>query len=287
MTKRAVIITTSIIVGIITTLTILFGVVFRVRDIKMVYGEEFCYKAQVTEILTASKLKKNSSIFSINREKIASNIEQNYPYARAKVNISSLTSVKIDLSNREPMYYFVQEGVYFVLDEDCKVLEVTTDSALATKYIKLDNVFDASETTVAGQFMNNKYTSVCSDLYIALYTNATVEVEDTESGEYVQQYLDRKDMYEIITSLKFSQVDELNGRVDRLNLTTSYGIKINIIEPQKDLAYKINSAFSALRTLQARDRQNGSTLIQSGAINIEYTYDTNNNQNIICEYRTN
>ena len=104
MTKRAVIITTSVIVALIAVFTILFGVVFRVRDIKVVSSEDFCYSAQLDDILACSKLRKNKSIFSVNRNKIARNIEQEYPYARVEgVNITSFTSVKITLSNREPL----------------------------------------------------------------------------------------------------------------------------------------------------------------------------------------
>lgn len=284
MTKRAVIITSSVLVGILMLVTILFGVVFRVRDIDVVYSENFCYKTQINEITTASKIKKNSSMFSVNRDKITQNIENAFPYARASVNLSSMTSVKITLSNRVPMYYFVQEAVYYILDEDCKILEITTLSNLATKYILLTNVFDATETTQAGQFLDNKYTKVCNDLYKALYSNAMIDVDNGE-GVFEPKYLEREDMYKIVTSLKFSQVDELKGRVDKLTMTTSYGVSLTIIEPQKDLDYKINSAFSALRSLQAKDRDEGSTLSQSGSINVIYTYDDNNNASIVCEYR--
>ena len=283
MTKRAVIITTSVIVGIVAILTILFGVVFRVRDIKVVSAEDFYYKAQIGEVVTSSNLKKNTSIFNVNRAKIINNIEQNYPYARANVNISGLTSVKITLTNRKPLYYFVQEAVYYILDEDCKILEVTTDSSLAVDYIKLDSVFNASASTQAGQFLDNKYTKVCNNLYKALYSNAMIEVEN--NGTFEQKYLDRADMCQLIKSLKFSQQDELNGRVDKLHLTTSYGVAITIIEPQSELEHKVNMAFSAFRSLQQRDRQNSTNLLSSGSINVIYTYDDNNNATATCEYR--
>ena len=93
MTKRAVIISTSVIVVILMTLTILFGVVFRVRDIDIKYGEEFYYKSQTNEILQTSKLKKNTSIFHINKDNISNNIESTYPYARVKVNINGFSSM--------------------------------------------------------------------------------------------------------------------------------------------------------------------------------------------------
>ena len=283
MTKKSIIITTSAIVGLIAILTILFGVVFRVRKIDVVYGDDFCYSAQIDDILTASKLRKNKSIFSVERDIVATNIEPAYPYARVEgVNVTSFTSVKIKLSNREPLYYVVEEAVYYILDEDCKVLEITNDSALATKYILLTDVFSVSESTKVGQFLSNKYTSVCKGLYNALYSNAVLNIgEDTDNdGEADKKYLDRNDMCEIISSIKFTQVDELNGRVDKLVMSTSYGTSISIIEPKKELDLKINMAFSALRVLIER----GNNEQASGTIQVRYSYDENNVNSIKCEY---
>jgi len=286
MTKRAVIITTSILIGLIMVLTILFGVVFRVRNIDVSYSDDFRYKTQVDEIPAVSNLKKNDSIFGVKRNKIANNIESEFHYAKAEVNISGFTSVKIKLTNREPLYYVVQEAVYYIMDEDCKVLEITADTTIdgvsATEYILLDNVFEVDQHTKAGQFLNNKYTSICGGLYNALYSNAMLNLDDG-SGTLVDRYLEREDMYEIINSVKFTQVDELNGRMDKLIMTTSYGVKITIIEPQKALDLKINMAFSALRTLIER----GAGEETAGTIAVRYSYDQNNIATPKCEYHTN
>ena len=96
MTKRAVIITTSVLVGLVAIFTILFGVVFRVREVKIVCGDDFCYKTQVNDILTTSKLKKNSSIFAVKRDEIASNIEKAYPSCDVELQYGG-----------QPIYYYV------------------------------------------------------------------------------------------------------------------------------------------------------------------------------------
>jgi len=248
----------------------------------MVYADDFYYKDQVSSILNSTKLKKNTSIFSVNRDKIASNVEASFPYAKANVNIDSFTSVKITLSNRTPLYYFVQESVYYILDEDCKILKVTNDVTEAEKHILLKDVFSASESTLAGQFLNNKYTHICNDLYLALYTNAVVEIDSGEG--YEETYLDRGLMCETIDLVEFSQSTELNGKMDKLEMTTSYGVKITIIEPQQNLGYKINMAFSALRKLQQDDRLNSTSFATSGSINVIYTYQQGTTSTI-CEYR--
>ncbi len=283
MTKRAVIITSSILLSLIMIITILFGVVFRVRDIDVVTSEDFKYKSQTAEILRDSKLRKNSSIFSVDRDEMASNIEKEWAYARARVNLSNFTSVKITLSNREPLYYLVQDAKYYILDEECKVLEITNNADLATQYILLNNVFEVTEKTSAGEFLSNKYSSVCEDLYDALYSSAVLNLE-AEDGTFEDRHLSREDMIEVINSLKFTQVSELKGKVDKLIMITSYGTTISIIDPQQDMDLKVNMVFSALRTLIANDQLNSTDLSTKGEIAVRYTYDENNNYKPKCEY---
>ena len=280
MTKRAVIITTSVLVGLMLLFTILFGAVFRVRDIKWVYGEDFKYKNQIVEIHSASKLKKNTSMFDVNRNQIALNIEKNYPYTKANVNISGFTSVKITLSNREELYYFVQEAKYYILDEDCKVLNITNEVSEANKYILLTDVFSATENTIAGEFLNNNYTKICKNLYNALYSNAMLEMDINNDNENEQVYFDRLIMLDVIKGVSFKKVADFNGKMDKLVLTTRFGVDITIIEPSMDLDKKVNMAFSALRKLQQED----STLDSSGSINVVYSYNQGN-RTTICEYK--
>ncbi len=291
MTKRAVIIITSILVAIVTVLTILLGFVFRVRKIELLYDQDFCYIGEVDMVKESGKLKKNTSIFAVERDIIKNNIEKAYPYARVRINISSMTSVKITLSNREPLYYIAHEIsheiVYYILDEDCKILEITTDENKATQYILLDDVFSVTEQTEVGEFLDNKYTEVCTSLYKALYSNAVLNIgEDSDSDGFAdEKYLERQDMYEIIQSVKFVPENELGGKKDKLVINTDasngYGVKLTIIEPQKDLDNKINRAFSAMRTLINLGEQDKYT---TGSINVDYDYDSDGKIVLVCNY---
>ena len=287
MTKKSVVITTSVLLGLILVFTILFGVVFRVRNINVVYADDFCYKTQIDGILDVSNLSKNDSLFTINRNKVVRNIERAYPYTRVEgVNISSFTSIKIKLSNRQPLYYIVENAIYYILDEDCKVLEITNNKELATKYILLTDVFSVSENTKAGEFLDSKYAKICSNLYKALYTNAMLNIGDDidQDGEPDKKYLERQDMYNLVKNIKFSVIDELDGKMDKLVMTSSYGVNIEIVEPQQNLDRKINMAFSALREIIARDKQYSTNLSSSGSIIVRYSYDENNNTILKCEY---
>ncbi|MBO5909921.1 MAG: hypothetical protein J6Q15_00275, partial [Clostridia bacterium] len=148
----------------------------------------------------------------------------------------------------------------------------------------LNNVFDVSESTVPGLFLNNNYTKVCLNLYKSLYSYIGEDADN--DGVLDNSSITREDIWTVIRSIKFERVNELVGKVDKLTMTTSYGVSITVIEPQKQLDTKINMALSAFRTLQQKDGRDGTNLTQSGSINVIYTYDNDDNQNLICEYKS-
>ena len=287
MTRRNVIITSSVLVGIIAIITILFGAVFRVREIQVKCDDGFYYHDQLDDILSVSQLKKNTSIFALDNDKMITNIEQNDPYAKVNsISLTSFTSVDIKLSNRIALYYFIENEICYILDEDCKVLEKITIQEYNNRdynLIELQNVFSAGEGVGAGQFLDGKYAVILGQLFKDLYTNAMVEIDN--GGQFEAKYLEREDMCNIISNVAFTYEYEIYGKVDRLVMSTSYGLKITIIEPQKDLDKKVNQAFSAFRVLQARDREQGENFTQTGAINVIYSYDEVGNCSIVCEYR--
>ena len=120
---------------------------------------------------------------------------------------------------------------------------------------------------------------MCNALYNSLYSNAVLKLDNSD-GVLEERYLEREDMYSVLNSVKFDQVNELKGKVDRLNIITSYGVKMTIVEPQKGLDLKVNMAFSALRTLIERGKGEET----SGTIAVRYSYDKNNKVVPVCEY---
>lgn len=291
MTKRSIIITTSIILGILVVITILFGAVFRVRKVKVNFTQDFYYKAQINEIISASNIKKGEGIFSVDTTKAKENIEKEFPYARVDgVNLTSFISVTISLSTRQPLYYAVQEGIYYILDEDCKVLDIINDSEEAGKYIWLENAFEIGQDVEVGDFLNGNNSSACTNLYLALYSNAKLKLRDVDNdGILDEHYLEREDMLNVLDSVEFATpIDDLTyGKIDKIILTTSsnYGVKIEITDTSRQLDLKVNMAFSALRKLIEEDEKNGTQLAKTGSIIVRYSYDENNAISLACEYR--
>ena len=147
-------------------------------------------------------------------------------------------------------------------------------------------MFSAGESVTEGQFLLNRYTDTCTELYKAIYSNAVLNIgEDVDmDGNLDEKYLDREDMCKIITNVQFEQDYELSGQVDKLIMTTSYGCKIEIIEPLKQMDLKVNMAFSALRALIANDAEQGTSHSTKGTLAVRYSYGDDNSVTTVVEY---
>ena len=84
-------------------------------NINLICDDGFYYHDQLDDILSISQLKKNTSIFALDNDKMIKNIEQNYPYARVNgITLTSFTSVDIKLSNRIAIYYFTENEICYI-----------------------------------------------------------------------------------------------------------------------------------------------------------------------------
>ncbi len=274
MTKRAIIISSCVVLAIIGLVAIMFGLVFRVRSISVSVSDNFMYAGQTEAIIDLTGIEKGDSVFGFNRDKIKSKVERAYPYAKLKsINVIGFSKVRINMINREGFYYVNENDKYYIVDEDCKVLEVVTDSSIASNYINATEVFNVGQEVEAGDFLNNDYSKICTELYKALYTDAMLNIGEDKNADGVldEKYLDRQDMLDIITQIKFNTLYDLDGEVSELEINTSsenYGVTIKIVAPNKKLDKKINMAFSALRVLIENDKKDGTNLAKTNVIYI-------------------
>lgn len=258
MTKKAIIISTCGVLVIVALITIMFGAVFRVRTIEVNMPKQFMYAEQSSAIIDLTGIEKGDSVFGFNRDKIKARFEKEYPYAKLKsISVVGFSKVRINLCNREGFYYVNENDKYYIIDEDCKVLDVVADNAVASMYINASEVFNLGQEVEAGDFVKNEYSDVCTHLYKSLYTNAVLNIgEDADDdGVLDEKHLDRQDMLNVITQIKFNILPDLSGEVSELVINTNtdtYGVTIKIVAPNKKLDKKINMAFSALRELVIR-----------------------------------
>ncbi len=248
MNKRAVI-TISIVSAILAIVLILFCAVFRVRYQTIDFVGERVVTNTITnkEIKSSANIKNGSSIFLIDKDSATNNIESTYPYLKViQIKTKSVITIQFRLRERVPMYYAEFNANYYIMDEDLKVLDISTTQPTMTR-LNIDSL-DIDSDTKAGDFVGSKYEQqVMSSLFIAMYNVAKINDE----------YLDRDDIKTFMLDISFDKGYTLSKSYNRLIVTTSYGVKLDIAEPNKDLEHKVNVLMSAFNELTDTQKSSG------------------------------
>lgn len=271
MTRKAKIITISIVLSVLALILILFGAVFCLYKQDVVFiGERTLNTAEISnqDIIESAGLKKGRPIFSLDKETASNNIERDYPYLKViQINTVSAIRIEIDVRERYEMYYTYSDSTkkYYVLDEELKVLRSTdvepNDITKLESTILGEDTIDIlgiTSNTVVGDFLSNEnYRSITYELFVSIYN--TVMIDDGGSDRYV----DREDIKSLITNLHFAKGYTLHEEYDRVIMQISNGFTIDIAKPQDNLEYKVNICFSAMDTLIENGESSGT---------IKYTY---------------
>lgn len=238
MTKK-IWISISIIAFLIGLMLILFGAVFCVRNQKVEFiGDRDRTLAITSEhIISTSNIEEGTATFFIDKQAIADKIERAYPYIKV-INIETVspTTLNYRLRERVPMYYARHNDRFIVLDEELKVLEVTSNQPNMT----LLNVSDLGVTsnTKSGEFVGVSYADLTDALFTSMYNVAKIDGE----------YLDRAEIRSFMTEVSFDTGYTLTKHYTRLIIKTSMGVTLDIAEPDDKLEYKLNILMSALES---------------------------------------
>ena len=164
--KRLVIILSVLIA--LTIVIVLCSAVFTVQTVSV----NWLTKPNVltvqdnSSIVAASKIKKNSSVFTLKKQEYAKNIEKSKAYIEVvKIEVKFPNKVVIHAREREPYFYLnVGTNEYAILDKELKVLEITNDLNTYVKNfglcpieLTLDGTITANLTVSSGDFLNIMY----------------------------------------------------------------------------------------------------------------------------------
>ncbi len=259
MTKKGFIILTTILLSVVALIILLFGCVFCLRKqyVTIVDGLNLDYSNE--EIISTASLENGKSIFALDKQKAIDNIEKTYPDLKVvQIKTVSVISVEIRIRTRVKMYYATSEGNYYILDEELKILSITTDESDINGLIYIDEDLGLNSNLVAGDFVGQAYFAKISEsLFTSMYS-----VVKNEQGEY----LTRDEIKDIIQSIKINHVG-----YDVLSIQTRAGVEIRIGKPESNLEYKINVCFAVYNKLAEGTIDNGD--ITHGTI--KYLYDSN------------
>lgn len=285
MTKKAKIITISIVLSILALILILFGAVFCLYKQDVVFIGDRTSTIDITneEIIESAGLKKGRPIFSLDKETAMNNIERTYPYLKV-IQINTVSAIRIEISVREryEMYYTYSDSTkkYYVLDEELKVLRMSDIEPIGITKLEssilgedmLDILGITSNTIVSDFLSTENYRGITYKLFVSMYN--TVMIDDAGTDRYV----DREDIKSLITKLQFAKGYTLEETYDRVILNLSNGFIVDIGKPQENFQDKVNICFSALDTLIENGETRGTikyTYLDDGAERINFIRDDN------------
>lgn len=239
MTKKSIIIS-SILLSIVALMAILFGAVFRLRNVSVEVQPGANITVTNDKIVESANLKKGKSIFMLDKQSAINNIEQTYAEIKVvQIKTTNLMSVKIIVRERKEMFYAEHNSAYYCLDEDLKVLRLT--EVEPTNLIKITTDIGITSNTKKCDFMSQDYAKITYNMFVGMYTNVKVE----------GRYAERDDMCNLVESIEIKTAHALtedgNGGFEYTNLIlkTRAGVVMQIANPNTDLGRKINICFAA------------------------------------------
>ena len=231
MTKRSII--TAIIILFVVALNVtLFGAVFCLRKTTVMASSDVTISA--SDIIKTASLEDGKSIFMQNKQQALNNIENAYPELKVvQIKTVSVTKLEIKVRKRYPMFYAKHNNKFYTLDEELKVLYMSNEKP--NNLILIDSSkLNITENTKQCSFLADKnLRSITYNMFVSMYNTVMVN----------NNYAERVDIINLISSIEFGTENTPQGKYDRLILNTSAGVVIDIGRPEKDLERKINTCF--------------------------------------------
>lgn len=232
---KKTIIVTSIIGLLIASIAVLFGAVFCLRNQNVTFLDaDIVYEKQ--DIISAGGLKSGEPIFMIDKDNAISKIESAFPDIKVlQIITTDVTSIDIRICSRYATYYVENnDNIYYILDEELKVLEIVGEEPI--NLIKINKSIDGDY--IAGDFVMTDLSALMTEMYKAVYTT---KLPETSVGK--QAHID---MCAEVANVSFDKGYTLSGEYDRLIITLRSGVIIDIGRPDTDLENKMNICFTAI-----------------------------------------
>lgn len=227
-TKRLVIILSVLI--FLTIIIVLCSAVFTVQSISV----DWLTKPNVLttsdneEIISSSKIKMNSSVFTLKKQQYIDNIEKNKSYIEVvKIEVKFPNKVIIHAREREPYFYLdVGNSDFAILDKNLKVLELTdnlpnyiTQFGISPVELNVDSTMIANLNLSRGDFLNIACSNTLKNL--TSYLN-TLEYNTLKCKNTFKTFMLKDNNLYIYTNLGLNiYIDNVN---EDFNKKILYGI---------------------------------------------------------------
>ena len=258
-TKRNLIIIGSI-VGAFIVLAIVFGSLFSLKKINIDYATTKNRVNEYTkeEIIAKSNIKKGRNIVFAEYDETEKNLEKEFPYAKFNIVRVFPSTVIIYVYERTPVFRVLDNGFWYIFDEDLKCLEVVAGVNISLNKndeIPILHCADLNMPESAGDFMNDdslkeKIGKIIDGIYgfeatpISVVSDITLEYDNVLETEVVsfkminsgttinvqgENFLIEKIAYAINTYIsKVSQDEKYMTHLDKIVITVYRNFTVEI-----------------------------------------------------------
>ena len=260
MSKKAFI-SLSIFVMLIVLIGVLFGTVFVLRTQTVVVVGDSPVAISKEDIISSAGLENGKAIFMLDKDAAAANIEAKHADVKVvQIKTVSISEIEILIRARHKMFYATFNNKNYILDEDLKVLDIKNELSDEDQNLTKieDENLEINQSTLKCDFVGAVWQREASqNLYTALLNN--VKTKNEEETEYYS----RMDFAGIFKTVKFEEFETFN----KIIITTDYGVKFDIENPNKDLTNKLNICLTAMNRFVADESDNRE---DSGTIKIYF-----------------
>lgn len=259
--KRLVIILS--VFAFLVLIAVLCSTVFTVKDVSINWLTTTPNITQSDDEFIAD-VEKGGSVFLLDKEAIIKRLEDKYPYLKVvSVEVKFPNKLVLHTAERQELYSLkIKDNKHAILDSDCKVLRIVTDSQLNAIEVKpiavsvngytiKENIFEVSKIVDLGWIKN-----VLNNFSIALYSCGYEDIDAKNN----------------INDLQIN----VGGYDNKINMTMRYGVGIEIQQISDKLTEKFAFAMGVYDKLSEQEKSEG--LITAYAINgvIKGEYDNLN-----------
>jgi len=258
MKNKRLIIILSIFAFLVLT-AVLCSTVFTVKTVKVNWLTTKVGIEESDEVII-SEIKTGGSVFLVDKEALINDLEIKHPYLKVdSVEIKFPNKLVLHTAVRKELYSLkIKDNKYAILDGECKVLCIVSDTKLSTMQnkpvpINLEGYSIIEENIEVSKIANLGWIrNVLNNFSLALYQNGYDEISTKNN-------------------IKSINVNVL-GYENSINIEMNYGVSIQIQEISQKLTEKFGMAINIYDNLTAQEKSKGIIRVytSNGVVGGEY-----------------
>ena len=175
----------GIIGGVLLVVFVLCLTLFRVKNVTLDFASETKYYNQDAQNELLSQINVSKSIFTVNKKELIQKIESQNEYIKV-INIETVfpNGLVIHCTERQELYVLKSENNLFFVDEDFKILKITSnigglgqsiDDYLNARNlgdpIYLENIIIKNPGATVGEFLDVQESEIIKNIYASFFVN--------------------------------------------------------------------------------------------------------------------